>query len=96
MKKYLSVLLFSFAFIVTSCISYATQNNDKININQATAERLMNKVKGIGIKRAQSIVKYRSAHGLFKSIDDLANIPGLGGNFVKMHHAQLEQTFIIK
>ncbi len=49
----------------------------KININSATVEELKT-LSGIGEVRAKSIVDYRESNGKFNSIDDLANITGIG------------------
>lgn len=67
-----------------------------INLNTADAATLATAVKGIGLKRAQSIVKYREANHGFKSIDELGDVPGIGKNFVVKHHSELEQTFSLK
>ena len=48
-----------------------------LDLNSATAEQL-DALPGIGPVTAQKIIDYRQAHGPFKSIDDLASIPGLG------------------
>ena len=54
----------------------------KVDVNTATAEKLQD-VKGIGPKKAEEIVKYRTANGPFKSVDDLANVKGIGEATVK-------------
>ena len=54
----------------------------KIDVNTATAEELQ-QVKGIGPKKAEEIVKHRTANGPFKSVDDLANVKGIGEATVK-------------
>lgn len=48
-----------------------------VNLNTATAEELQT-IHGIGPKKAQAIIAYRKAHGPFKSIDELDNVPGFG------------------
>lgn len=68
----------------------------QINLNQANAIDLNHSVKGIGTKRAEAIVAYRQKHGAFKSINDLAYVPGFGNNFVKKNQAELEKIFIVK
>ncbi len=50
-----------------------------VNINSADAETLQ-KVKGVGKKKAQAIVKYRSKKGLFNSVEDLLKIKCRGVN----------------
>ncbi|OGV49572.1 MAG: hypothetical protein A3F46_10855 [Legionellales bacterium RIFCSPHIGHO2_12_FULL_42_9] len=76
--------------ITPSQVSEATA---KIDLNKAEANELAHSIKGIGVKRAEAIVKYREAHGAFKSIADLAYVPGVGSNFVKKNNAKLEQVF---
>ena len=66
-----------------------------INLNTADAKALFQSVKGIGKKRAEAIIKYRETHGKFKSIDDLAAVPGLGKNFVSKHLGELKATFLV-
>jgi len=48
-----------------------------ININTATADEL-DMVPGIGPVLSNSIVVYRNRHGPIKSVNELANIPGIG------------------
>ncbi len=50
----------------------------QVNINTADAATLARELKGIGLKRAQSIVEYRQKHGPFKSADELALVKGIG------------------
>ncbi|KTD18920.1 ComEA family DNA-binding protein [Legionella jordanis] len=67
----------------------------KINLNKADAKQLSQSVKGIGPKRAQAIVKFREEHGLFKSIDELAQVKGIGRQFVKNNLEQLQAIFSV-
>lgn len=48
----------------------------KININSATVEELKT-LPGIGDAKAQSIVSYRQANGMFQGIEDLMNVEGI-------------------
>ena len=50
---------------------------EKININTASALDL-ERLPGIGEKRAQDIVAYREEHGPFQSIEELDNVSGIG------------------
>jgi len=49
----------------------------RVNLNTATKEELQT-LPGIGPKIAERIIKYRRAHGPFKSVKELMNIEGLG------------------
>jgi competence protein ComEA len=53
-----------------------------VNINTATKEELTT-LKGIGDKRAQEIINYRTKHGPFKTVDDLGKVPGIGPGILK-------------
>ncbi len=52
-------------------------NAGRVNINTATVTEL-NTLPGIGITTAQAIVDYRLEHGLFQSIEDIKDVPGVG------------------
>ena len=49
---------------------------DLININTASREELKT-LQGIGQVRADAIIKYREAHGPFKSLDELRKVTGI-------------------
>ncbi len=48
-----------------------------VNINTATATELMT-LPGIGQSKANQIIAYRDANGLFSSIEDIKNVSGIG------------------
>lgn len=66
-----------------------------VNLNTAAVNQIEGKVKGIGHKRAEAIVAYRTEHGAFKSFDDLANVKGIGDTFVKSHLDALNKAFTL-
>ena len=52
-------------------------NNNCYNINTANAATLQ-RVLGIGPVKAQAITDYRNQHGLFRSLDELTRVRGIG------------------
>lgn len=56
---------------------------EPVNINKANAETIATSLKGIGIKKAEAIVKYRKKNGSFKSLVDLGNVRGIGEKTLK-------------
>lgn len=62
----------------------------KVSINSATAEALSKALKGVGLKKAQAIVSYREEYGPFKSVEDLKQVPGMGGKLVERNLVNLK------
>jgi competence protein ComEA len=62
---------------------------DSININTADKETLMAVIKGVGETKAEAIITYRKENGGFKSIDELANVKGIGQATIDKHREQL-------
>jgi competence protein ComEA len=60
----------------------------KLNINTATAEQFM-ALKGIGKKKAEAIIAWRTEHGGFKSVEQLAEVNGISERFVTEHQTEL-------
>lgn len=61
----------------TDSAAVAGPNDGLVHINVATAEDLEN-LPGVGPVLAARIVEYRNKHGLFASVEDLLDVPGIG------------------
>lgn len=59
-----------------TAIGVASGVSQKVNINTATIEELKT-LNGIGDKRAQDIINYRTTHGNFNTIEDIKLVPGI-------------------
>ncbi|WP_303818737.1 ComEA family DNA-binding protein [Actinobacillus minor] len=53
-------------------------NPNLVNINVASAAEIQDKLVGIGAKKAQAIVDYRTKNGAFSSIEQLKEVSGIG------------------
>jgi competence protein ComEA len=73
MKK-LMLLLFLFTFNALAA---------PVNVNTADAKTISEALSGIGLKKAEAIVKYRTENGLFKTPEDLTNVKGIGKKTVE-------------
>lgn len=49
-----------------------------VNINTADVQQLDQELEGVGPALAQRIVRYREAHGPFRSPEDIQNVPYVG------------------
>lgn len=58
-------------------IAGATTTSGMVNINTATLAQL-DTLPGVGPPTAQKIIDYRTAHGNFKTIDEIINVKGIG------------------
>lgn len=59
-----------------SAASVTEKGNQKVNINQASAEQLMS-LPGIGEGKARQIIEYREENGSFTKIEDIMKISGI-------------------
>ncbi|MEE8320745.1 MAG: ComEA family DNA-binding protein [Gammaproteobacteria bacterium] len=63
-----------------------------VNINTADKETLMTVIKGVGEKRAEAIITYREQNGPFKSVDELAEVSGVGQSIVDKNREILKTS----
>ncbi|MGQ5709111.1 helix-hairpin-helix domain-containing protein [Lactobacillus sp. PSON] len=61
----------------TSSEGGESNSGDKVNLNTASAQDLQ-KLNGIGQKKAEQIIAYRDQNGQFKKIEDLTQVSGIG------------------
>ena len=72
--KSMTLLLSLFAFNVMAT---------PVNINSADAKTISEALSGIGMKKAEAIVKYRTEKGAFNKAEDLVNVAGIGEKTVE-------------
>ena len=71
-----------------STASSAGQTTGKINLNTADVAALQ-KLSGVGQKKAEKIIAYRQQHGGFKTVADLKNVSGIGAKTLAKFQDQL-------
>ena len=84
LSRFVVGALLGAAFISGSIASAAP-----VNINTADAATLARDLQGIGLKRAQAIVDYRTKHGPFRSADELALVKGIGSKAIERNRADI-------
>ena len=62
---------------------------EPVDINSADVATLAATIDGVGMKRAQAIVDYRTMHGPFRSVEDLANVRGIGTRTISLSRDKL-------
>jgi len=91
-KLVTSVLL---AIVLLPAVAFANtefKGTETVNINRADAATLAAYLKGVGVNKAEAIVKYRKANGKFKTLEDLKNVPGIGDETVKDNKRKLSTS----
>ncbi|MEP0203553.1 MAG: helix-hairpin-helix domain-containing protein [Halioglobus sp.] len=49
-----------------------------VNINTADAQTLASGLNGVGLSRAEDIIRYREAYGPFATVEELTSVKGIG------------------
>lgn len=83
----LIILLITCLGLSSAQFAYAAKKSAEpvpasVNINQADAEQLSSRLKGVGAAKARAIVKYRQQHGDFSSLEDLLAVRGIGSKLL--------------
>jgi competence protein ComEA len=86
--KSFAIILKSIALsLLLATSAYAA---DKVNINTADAATIDAVLVNVGPAKAQAIVDYRKANGVFKSAEELAMVKGIGLKTVEKNRDRIE------
>ena len=93
LKSALRPLFLSLALLTAAspgwCAKEAAEPIKAVNINTADAAALADGLIGVGQSKAEAIVAYRKEHGAFKSLDQLAEVKGIGDKLVQKNHDRI-------
>ena len=84
MNKFLSV-------VVLACVLFSPvwASDAQVDINHADAQLLADALHGVGLKKAQAIVDWRSANGEFASAEQLIEVKGIGESLLAKNKARI-------
>lgn len=95
----MTTLVSSFGFVLMMAMSsvqaypvtvgVSAQQLMTVNINTADAQQLANGLTGVGLKRAQDIIKLRDELGQFTDINQLMQVKGIGARVIELNKERI-------
>ena len=73
----------------TNKVEKSAKKGSPVNINTADAVTIADSLKGIGKKRAEAVVEYRTKNGPFKTVQDIKNVKGLSQRVIDMNSGKI-------
>ena len=62
----------------------------EVNINTADAQSIASSLNGIGLKKAEAIIAWRTENGNFTDLAGLQNVKGIGQKTVEKNKADIQ------
>lgn len=69
--------------VIALAVAVPSFGATQVDVNSADARTLAQSLVGVGLGKAEAIVAYRSGHGPFTSLDDLARVEGIGPRIIE-------------
>jgi competence protein ComEA len=89
MRNCINLLLVCLILAIGNVGHATTEGDASVNINTADAETLADVLSGVGMSRAEAIVRYREEHGEFIDAYELANVKGIGERTVEINESRI-------
>ena len=67
-----------FYISLVACILPALALAGPVNINTADAQQLASELDGVGLAKAEAIIRYREQNGAFATPEELVKVQGIG------------------
>lgn len=93
LKSFISLIFAALATVVLLNINVAQAEEPRakqivasatmININSEDAAALASAMKGVGLKKAQAIIDYRTTYGAFHDANELLEVKGIGKSILE-------------
>ena len=90
MQKFFSTLLLAGAMLVAQLASALPDDTMMVNVNTDDAATIAEVLDGIGLAKAEAIVRYREANGAFADVYELVNVKGVGEKTVLANAERIE------
>lgn len=83
------ILLFSPLALAADSVPDTTAQISQLDINTADAAAIAAALEGVGMVKAQEIVAHRQLFGKFRSVDELAEVQGIGAATVEKNRTRI-------
>jgi len=80
------------SLVLSLCMLGTALANETVNINTADAATLARVLHNIGPAKAEAIVAWREEHGAFKSMEQLAQVKGIGLSTIERNRERIVIT----
>ena len=88
MSKFATTLKALALSLMLSASAFASTGT--VDINSASASELAAAMNGVGLAKAEAIVAYRDQNGPFRSVEQLAEVKGIGLKTVEKNRDRLQ------
>lgn len=71
-------------------VKKASAQQQKVDLNSASADEIAKTLSGVGPRKAQAMVKYRNEVGPFRSMDEVLEVKGFGPSILARNKGRIQ------